>query len=91
MARPELHSPVETFLDVVWPYDKLGKCSPDNFLSEGFSTDPPSLPKILDIFKGGDLYKIQIRAVPAAGFYLIEFSFENCIEFVEIYSLYLKK
>ena len=28
-----LHRPVETFLDVVWPFDKLWKCSPDNFLS----------------------------------------------------------
>ena len=33
MAPTELHMPVETFLDVVWPYDKLWKCSPDNFLS----------------------------------------------------------
>ena len=28
----------------------------------------PPLPNILDIFKGGDLYKIPIRAAPAAGF-----------------------
>ena len=33
MAPTELHRPVETFLDVVWPYNKLWKCSPDNFLS----------------------------------------------------------
>ena len=32
-----LHRPVETFLDVVWPYDKLWKCSPDNFLSNALS------------------------------------------------------
>ena len=33
MAPTELHKPVETFLGVVWPYDKLWKCFPDNFLS----------------------------------------------------------
>ena len=50
----------------------------------------PPLPKILDIFKGGDLYKIQNRAAPAEGFYLIDLNFENCIEFVEICSLQSK-
>ena len=35
-------------------------------------------------FQGGDLYKIQNRAAPAAGFFLVEFHFENCIGFVEI-------
>ena len=32
-----LHRPVETFLDVLWPYDKLWKCSPGNFLSNALT------------------------------------------------------
>ena len=36
---------------------------------------------------GGDLYKIQNRAAPAAGFYSVDFTFEKCIEFVERCSL----
>ena len=29
----ELHTPIENFLDVVWTYDKIQKCSPNNYLS----------------------------------------------------------
>ena len=52
---------------------------------------PPPFRKFWTFSRGGDLYKIQNRAAPAAGFYLIEFTFENFIESVEIYSLYFKK
>ena len=47
MAPTELHRSVETFLDVVWPYDKLWKYSPGNFLSNA-----PTLVVIRQLLKG---------------------------------------
>ena len=37
MSPTEIHMPVETFLGAVWPYDKLWKCSPDDFLSDALT------------------------------------------------------
>ena len=38
------------------------------FPSVGISTDPPPFRKKLTFSRGGDLYEIQNRAAPAAGF-----------------------
>ena len=50
-----------------WYFSECPAATP-NSRYQWISLQIPPLPKILDIFKGGDLYKIPIRAAPAAGF-----------------------
>ena len=59
MAPTELHRPVETFLDVVWPHDKLWKCSPDNFLSNA-----PTLVAIRQLLRDPTYFVKKVHLTP---------------------------
>ena len=54
-----LHRPVETFLDVVWPHDKLWKCSPDNFLSNA-----PTLVAIRQLLRDPTYFVKKVHLTP---------------------------